>query len=257
MQRIPHHPPTPGPPWTSSALTCCERGAQDDPDTATEPEPLEEAHHRSLAELAGLSPPEPGPDTWLPAVPPPPAAVAYEPPVDTVVTSMPEPGREPEPDPVREQVSQPAARLEPIEEPVALPVVTEPAAEEYDEPGRCGRPSLPPAAAESTTSPRLAARLVTQPAAEEYDEPADLQPAVTEPPEGEFDEPEPAPVEETEPVEAIEETTPVAAVDESTQDLAEEAPAPGRARCRGWPRHRAPTLARAPEHRAGGHPVVA
>ena len=72
------------------------RGAQDDPDTATEPEPLEESHHRSLAELAGLSPPEPRPDTWLPAVPPPPAAVAHEPPVDTVVTSIPEPGREPE-----------------------------------------------------------------------------------------------------------------------------------------------------------------
>jgi hypothetical protein len=195
-----------GPPLAPVGSDVLERGAQDGPHTAIEPEPLEEAHHRSLAELAGLSPPEPGPDTWLPAVPPPPAAEAYEPPLDTVVTSMPEPGREPEPEPVREPVSQPAARLEPIEEPAALPAVTEPAAEKYDE------PELRPA--------------FTEPAAVEYDEPADLQPAVTAPREGEFDEPEPAPVEETEPVEAIGETTPVATVDESTQDLAEEAPAP-------------------------------
>ena len=251
-----------GPPGDLVGSDVLQPGAQDRPGTATEPEPLEEAHRPSLAELAGLSPPEPGPDTWLPAVPPPPAAVAYDPPVDTVVTSMPEPGREPEPEPeaARERVSQPATRLEPIEEPVALPVVTEPAAEGSDEPealpvvteppaevsdepealrptvtepaaGRYDRsPALQPTVTEPAAGeddePEAPRPAVTQPAAAENDQPADLQPAVTEPPEGEFDEPEPALVEGAEPVEAVGEATPVAAVDESTHDLAEAAPAP-------------------------------
>ena len=89
-----------GPCWPAGHRSpgAASRCAQDRPRHRHRPEPLEEEHHRSLAELAGLSPPEPSPDTWLPAVPPPPQP-RLEPPVDTVVTSIPEPGGSPSPAP--------------------------------------------------------------------------------------------------------------------------------------------------------------
>jgi hypothetical protein len=164
---------------------------------AVDPEPVEEEHHRSLAELAGLSAPEPGPDTWMPAVPPPPEPVAYEPPVDTVVTSIPEPGREPEPEPVAQPetiVESAAAGPAPVEPVVATD--DEPVAATDDEPGpepvAHVTPSVEPPPIQPIVEPAAVPQTVTQPtviepvAVDNADsqpepEPVFVQPTVREP----------------------------------------------------------------------------
>ena len=233
-----------------------------------DPEPLEEEHHRSLAELAGLSPPEPGPDTWLPAVPP---AAAVEPPVDTVVTSIPEPAGEPEAPPVSAPVAQPEALVEPG---AVEPAVVEPAAE-HDEPdparslsrrrlrrqsSRQSSPSQNPACPRSPSSPMppVHERSRTGPQAEPPRRPpaagcgrgADHRRCDRGAHPG-------ARSSGPTPVAAIEETTPVAAVESRPRRLRGSAVRRRSTLLARRLRQRSPTLARAAEHRAGRHPVVA